>query len=132
PETRNTTLNMLNVHAAPSAMAGINVGAIMGKVTKRSRLRRDAPSSSAASMTSGGTPVSAAIATTIMKGNPSHTLVATLAENAVENRANQARGSKPKRSSRALIDPNCLWNIPFHASAVTYDGTAQGTMRSTR
>ena len=32
----------------------------------------------------------------------------------------------------AFMAPNCRWNIPFQASAVTYDGTAHGKMRSTR
>ena len=38
PETRNTTLNMLNVQTAPSTTAGSSVGRSSGSVTRRKRL----------------------------------------------------------------------------------------------
>src|SRR5271165_4651660 len=119
PETRNTTLNMLKVHTLPRTTAGSMVGRSSGTVTPQNRCQRVAPSTSAASSTSFEMEVSAPIVTTIMKGNPSHTLVATLAANAVAKCENQLTGSTPSAPSTALTAPNCLWNIPFHASAVT-------------
>ncbi len=125
PETRKTTLNMLNVQIAPSVTAGMSVGRIIGSVTSRRRCQRVAPSTLAASSTSSGTAVSAPSVTTIMKGKPSQTLVARLAANAVEKRENQAIGSTcaPKAWLTARISavtaPNWRSNIPFHTSAVT-------------
>src|SRR5688572_22112429 len=125
PETRNTTLNMLNVQIAPSVTAGMSDGRMIGSVTRHIRCQRVAPSTSAASNTSLGTPVSAPSVTTIMNGNPSHTFVATFAVNAVENDANHEIGSMlvPKTSlsdsMMPVIAPNWRWNIPFHDSAVT-------------
>src|SRR3954470_2995357 len=98
PETRNTTLNMLNVHTEPSTTAGSSVGRRSGRVTRRNACQRVAPSTSAASSTSFGIDVSAPITTTIMNGKPSHTLVATFAVNAVENFANQETGSAPSQT----------------------------------
>src|SRR5580704_4840755 len=132
PDTRNTTLNMLNVHTAPRTTAGSSVGPRSGSVTRRNRCQRVAPSTSAASSTSFGIDVSAPSTTTIMNGNPSHTFVATFAANAVEKCAKKETGSTPTRWSSAFTAPNWRWNIPFQASAVTYDGTAHGRMRSTR
>ena len=63
--------------------------------------------------------------TTIMNGKPSQTLVATLAAKAVENRENHEMGSTlvPNHSHTvaiaALTAPNCRWNIPRQAIAVT-------------
>src|SRR5262245_19647018 len=131
PDTRNTTLNMLNVQIAPSRTAGKRFGATIGIVTRQSRCQRVAPSTSAASSTSFGTAVSAASVTTIMNGKPSHTLVAKLAEKALKKRPHHENGSTPTASRSALTAPNCLLNIPRHASAVTYDGTAHGTIKST-
>ena len=75
--------------------------------------------------------MSAPITTTIMNGKPSHTLVATFAVNAVENFANQDTGSTPSATRIAFTAPNWRWNMPFHASAVTYDGTAHGRIKRT-
>src|SRR6187397_1223817 len=92
PETRNTTLNMLNVQTEPRTTAGRSVGRSSGSVTRRNACQRVAPSTSAASSTSFGIEVSAPITTTIMNGNPSHTFVATFAVKAVENFANHDTG----------------------------------------
>ena len=123
---------MLNVHTAPRTTAGSSVGPSSGSVTRRKRCHRVAPSTSAASSTSFGIDVSAPRTTTIMNGKPSHVFVATFAANAVEKCANHDTGSAPSARRSAFTAPNCRWNIPFHASAVTYDGTAHGRMRSTR
>src|SRR6476661_895945 len=88
PETRNTTLNMLNVQIDPRMTAGNNVGRKSGSVTSQNDCQRVAPSTSAASMTSFGIDVSAPMTTTIMKGKPSHTFVATFAVNAPLKLAN--------------------------------------------
>src|SRR5262245_12808143 len=123
PETRNTTLNMLKVQTQPRTTAGRSDGLRSGSVTSRKRCQRVAPSTSAASRTSRGIAVSAPSTTTIMNGKPSHTFVETFAANAVDHLENQEMGSAPSALSTALIAPNCLWNMPFQASAVTYDGT---------
>ena len=94
-----------------------------GNVTRRKRCQRVAPSTSAASSTSFGIDVSAPSVTTIMNGKPSHTLVATLAVNAVEKLREPARWARcrpsAEREDEPLTAPNCRWNMPFHASAVT-------------
>src|ERR1700684_1100424 len=92
PETRNTTLNMLNVHTLPSTTAGKRVGRSSGTVTPQKRCQRVAPSTSAASRTSFGIDVRAPRVTTIMKGKPSHVFVATFAANAVEKWENHETG----------------------------------------
>src|SRR4051812_12909282 len=112
PETRNTTLNMLNVHTEPRTTAGSNVGRRSGSVTSRNACQRVAPSTSAASSTSFGIDVSAPITTTIMNGKPSQTFVATFAVNAVENLANQDTGSAPTATRIAFTAPNWRWNMP--------------------
>ena len=59
-------------------------------------------------------------------------LVVTFAVSEVENFENHEMGSTPTIARSAFTAPNCRWNMPFHASAVTYDGTAHGKMRRTR
>src|ERR1700733_7198338 len=98
PETRKTTLNMLNVQTAPSTTAGASDGKRSGNVTRRKRCHRVAPSTSAASSTSFGIDVNAPIVTTIMNGKPSQTFVATFAANAVEKCENHDTGATPKRT----------------------------------
>ena len=62
---------------------------------------------------------SAPSVTTIMKGKPSQTLVATFAEKAVQKRENHEIGLHARRAaSRPLMAPNCRWNMPFQMSAV--------------
>ncbi len=106
PLTRNTTLNMLNVQMLPRTTAGSMVGLRSGIVTPQKRCQRVAPSTSAASRTSFGIDVSAPSVTTIMKGKPSHTLVATFAENAVAKWENQLTGSAPSHVRIAFTAPN--------------------------
>src|ERR1700690_2591881 len=118
PETRNTTLNMLNVQIAPSTTAGRSAGRNKGSVTRQKRCHRVQPSTSAASSTSFEIDVSAPSVTTIMNGKPSHTFVVTFAVSDVENFANHEMGSTCTIARSAFTAPNCLWNIPFHASAV--------------
>ncbi len=55
---------------------------------------------------------------TIMNGKPSQVLVATLAKNAVQKLLKKLIGSKPSSLMKALMAPNCLWNIPFQIRAV--------------
>src|SRR5947209_4698607 len=94
PDTRNTTLNMLNVHTAPNITDGNKAGRSNGNMTVFKLCHRVAPSRAAASSSSLGMRDSAPSVTTIMKGKPSHTLVVKLAANAVEKRENQEMGSR--------------------------------------
>ena len=119
PDTRKTTLNMLNVQTLPRITAGSIEGRSSGTVTFQKRCQRVAPSTSAASITSFEMLVRAPSVMTIMKGKPSHVLVATFAANAVEKCENQLTGSAPRAERMALMAPNCRWNMPFQASAVT-------------
>jgi hypothetical protein len=82
------------------------VGLSSGTVTPQNRCQREAPSTSAASSTSFGIDVSAPSVTTIMKGKPSHTFVATFAVNAVAKWENQLTGGTPSMPSMAFTAPN--------------------------
>ena len=112
------TLNMLKVQTAPSSTDGSRAGHKSGSTTWRSRCQRLAPSSAAASSSSFGMRESAPSVTTIMNGKPSHTLVATLAVNAVQNCENHETGWMPSAVNRPFTAPNWRWNMPLQISAV--------------
>src|SRR5438094_10155560 len=97
---------MLKVHTQPSTTEGISAGFKSGRVMVLNCTHFDAPSTSAASYSSGGIDCSAPSVTTIMKGNPSQVLVATLAAKEVEKWVNHDTGSIDSAWSSAFTAPN--------------------------
>ena len=67
-----------------------------------------------------------------MNGTPIQMFVTIAGEQRGPSVANHSTGSMPTLSRVALISPKRWLNMNFHAKALTNDGTAQGTISSTR